>query len=253
MKITDLVDIPRNINAGVTNAKQATMLALLGNPRNSYTSDCQPVTHPKLKNLIVTDSVGPFRVTGFGPAVESLKQVCADIKQEEPEVFAALGTAGMLCARLVRGSTHSISNHSWGTAVDLTLAGSLDARGNNKVQFGLVKIFPIFNRHGWFWGAGFRTEDGMHFEVSEEKIRGWNRGGHIGGETQPEPEANLSRGDRGPEVKALQSALLQKGLTVDTDGIFGKDTEAAVKQFQTSQGLGADGVAGPKTKAALGL
>jgi hypothetical protein len=32
--LTDLVAIPSNTNAGVTSAKQATMLGLLGNPRS---------------------------------------------------------------------------------------------------------------------------------------------------------------------------------------------------------------------------
>ena len=104
MAITDLVAIPSNINRGVSSAKQQTMLALLGNPRGSYSQECQPITRPNLSALCVTDSVGPFRVTGLLPAVESLMAVMGDIAQEEPEVHRALGTAGMLCVRLVRGS-----------------------------------------------------------------------------------------------------------------------------------------------------
>jgi hypothetical protein len=77
----------------------------------------------------------------------------------------------MLCARFVRGSTTAISNHAWGTAIDLTLDGVLDRRGDGRVQVGLTRIAPIFNRHSWFWGAGFRTEDAMHFEGSDELIR----------------------------------------------------------------------------------
>jgi D-alanyl-D-alanine dipeptidase len=51
----------------------------------------------------------------------------ADIAKEQPAVYAGLGSAGMLCCRLVRGSTTAISNHSWGTAIDLTLNGVLDS------------------------------------------------------------------------------------------------------------------------------
>jgi D-alanyl-D-alanine dipeptidase len=50
----------------------------------------------------------------------------------------------MLCARFVRGSTTTISNHSWGTAIDLTLDGVLDRRGDGRVQVGLTRIAPIF-------------------------------------------------------------------------------------------------------------
>src|SRR5262245_34046720 len=56
----------------------------------------------------------------------------------------------------------------------------------------------------------------------------------------------LQRGDRGDFVKELQTRL-----HVDADGIFGAATEAALKQFQRHNGLVADGVAGPKTWAAL--
>ncbi len=62
---------------------------------------------------------------------------------------------------------------SWGTAVDLTLNGVLDARGDDQVFYGLTLIAPIFQRHGWFWGAGFRTEDGMHFEGGKALFDGW--------------------------------------------------------------------------------
>ena len=101
-----------------------------------------------------------------------------DIETEQRSVHDALSTAGMLCCRRVRGSKTAISNHSWGTAVDLKIEGKLDARGNDLVQRGLIMIAPIFNRHGWYWGAGFPTEAGMHFEVSREKLgRCWWRTG----------------------------------------------------------------------------
>ena len=87
-----------------------------------------------------------------------------------------LGSAGMLCCRFVRGSTTSISNHSWGTAIDLTINGVLDKRGNGQVQYGLALIAPIFNQHGWYWGAGFATEDGMHFEISQDLLMHLTKG-----------------------------------------------------------------------------
>lgn len=45
--------------------------------------------------------------------------------------------------------------------------------------------------------------------------------------------------------------LLQEKLGVDTDGIFGAETEAAVRQFQKTHGLTVDGVAGIQTWNAL--
>ena len=46
---------------------------------------------------------------------------------------------------------------------------------------------------------------------------------------------------------------LQQKLGVDTDGVYGPKTRAAVKRFQRAHGLTADGVAGPQTLAALGV
>jgi putative chitinase len=58
----------------------------------------------------------------------------------------------------------------------------------------------------------------------------------------------------GPEVKALQAALLAQGFNPGRlDGQFGGGTQAALIAFQTSEGLLADGVAGPRSLAALGL
>lgn len=64
----------------------------------------------------------------------------------------------------------------------------------------------------------------------------------------------LKYGMRGENVKELQSALnkaINAGLAVD--GIFGKLTRTAVKDYQRAKGLVADGLAGRKTLTALGL
>jgi hypothetical protein len=202
-----------------------------------------------------TEDVGPFSVTGLAPAIDSLKEVLRDIQQEEPEVFAGLGTEGMFCARLVRGSRSSISNHSWGTAIDLTLNGVLDPRGDRgrKVQVGTARIAPIFNRHRWFWGAGFPVEDSMHFELSDQKVRELHAAGIFTGAPATLPEAVLSIGDRGQMVKRLQEKLNEQGEELGTDGIFGPGTHAAVIAFQARHGLTPDGIVGRRTREALGL
>jgi peptidoglycan hydrolase-like protein with peptidoglycan-binding domain len=62
---------------------------------------------------------------------------------------------------------------------------------------------------------------------------------------------NQSRGDRGSNVRALQGLLRQRGAIIPVDGNFGATTVAAVKAFQTSHGLPADGVVGTTTWTAL--
>ena len=95
--LTDLVAIPPDTNVGISSAKQSTMLGLLGNPRSNYTSECQSIENPALKKLVAFRDLGAFKVRGLLPAVDSLERVVADIRVEQPQIFAALGTMGMLC------------------------------------------------------------------------------------------------------------------------------------------------------------
>jgi hypothetical protein len=251
MSITTLVPIPDRINPGLSPARQQTMLSLIGNPRAQYTSECQHPTNERIAEMIVIETVGRMKVRGLRPAVESLRLVLLQIEQQLPDIHDSLGHVGMLCARLVRGSTTSISNHSWGTAIDLTLDSKLDQRGDGLVQEGLVRIAPIFNQHDWFWGAGFGTEDAMHFECSDELIRKWAQQGVFGSAAQADKPALLMLGDRGPEVIKLQIALNKAGAHLMVDGDFGRNTQVALMTFQAARGLVADGVAGPQTLQAL--
>lgn len=179
-KYTNEIKVPFDVNRGLTGPTSGYMRQMLGIPSTKLRPDCGPLTNKKLMARMLTASVGPFRVTGFDLAVRSLKEVMAEIGKKYPDM--KLTTAGMLCCRLVRGTkVGSISNHSWGTAVDLKIDGILDERGDDKVQSGLALIAPIFNKHGWFWGAHFNTEDGMHFEISVEKLNHWKKAGLLAG------------------------------------------------------------------------
>ena len=56
----------------------------------------------------------------------------------------------------------------------------------------------------------------------------------------------------GSEVALLQKGLDRAGFgPLRPDGIFGRATDRALREFQRSRGMASDGVAGPRTEAAL--
>lgn len=94
---------------------------------------------------------------------------------------------------------------------------------------------------------------GRDVGVVESKVSGWDRFGR-----PPFFESRELRLThpymRGEDVRQLQIALREHGFDPgQTDGIFGKKTERAVKRFQKSCGLKVDGIAGKNTFFALGL
>lgn len=56
---------------------------------------------------------------------------------------------------------------------------------------------------------------------------------------------------KGARVRKLQEDLAATGISIEVDGIFGSDTDAAVRQFQSDNNLEVDGIAGRVTQAKL--
>jgi len=64
--------------------------------------------------------------------------------------------------------------------------------------------------------------------------------------------AILNKGDRGAAVILLQGVLHRLNYAItNVDGIFGGETEEAVREFQTSMGLDVDGKVGEETANAI--
>ena len=61
----------------------------------------------------------------------------------------------------------------------------------------------------------------------------------------------LRKGDRGDDVKLLQHRLNLLGWQLTEDGVWGVQTDSAVRGYQHKAGLTVDGIVGPKTQAAL--
>ncbi|MCS3748585.1 peptidoglycan hydrolase-like protein with peptidoglycan-binding domain [Xanthomonas arboricola] len=97
-----------------------------------------------------------------------------------------------------------------------------------------------------------------HVEVDHAQfqryVRDIDRGAIAPGVTAPALDGVLRRGEQGEDVKHLQEALNRHGAQLPTNGNFGPQTEAAVRDFQRTQGLElVDGIAGPHTLKALGV
>lgn len=182
-KYTELVPYPGDdaINTNVSPLHQSTVLGIFGEPAlktaKVLAGGESEVTNPRLARMIVTESVGPFRVTGHKQAVASLREVLRDVHDSLPDLYAVLGTEGMICCRLVRGSKVNWSNHAFGFSVDVTVGGVLDKRGDGMVQKGLLLLYGVFKLHGWYWGAEYNIEDAMHFEPGDALVRKWQKAG----------------------------------------------------------------------------
>ncbi|AVQ98039.1 hypothetical protein OBCHQ24_02960 [Oceanobacillus iheyensis] len=84
--------------------------------------------------------------------------------------------------------------------------------------------------------------------------------GLSGGGTGGSGSITIRVGDRGENVRLLQQALVNNNFYPDinaanygVDGIYGPDTQNAVRRFQIMKGLSVDGIAGSQTLGALGI
>ncbi len=69
-----------------------------------------------------------------------------------------------------------------------------------------------------------------------------------------ETEALSKYGSRGEEVRQIQTKLKRWGYyNGNIDGIYGSQTQKAVRWFQSKNGLTVDGIAGKNTLAAMGI
>ena len=80
----------------------------------------------------------------------------------------------------------------------------------------------------------------------------------VGGQSQPATsltvEALSKYGSQGSEVRQIQTKLKNWGYYFgQVDGIYGSETQEAVRFFQRKNKLQVDGIAGPKTLEAMGI
>jgi peptidoglycan hydrolase-like protein with peptidoglycan-binding domain len=99
--------------------------------------------------------------------------------------------------------------------------------------------------------AGPRTEADLANWVARGQRVGAVRPSHTPDAVGPFPRG-LGIGNRGADVRLLQTWLTRVGIPTGVDGSFGAATQAAVRSFQQAAGLSpASGIAGPRTESTL--
>ncbi|MGC4101203.1 peptidoglycan-binding protein [Ferruginibacter sp.] len=73
----------------------------------------------------------------------------------------------------------------------------------------------------------------------------------LGGVAVPFTDDLLQKGDSGSDVASLQKMLFDLNYNIRVNGIFGTDTEAAVKEFQQKNKLQVTGIVSPEVAGAI--
>jgi len=139
------------------------------------------------------------------------------------------------------------SQHIYGLAADITISD------NAKLEEAAKYAEKI-----GFAGIGLDNNYQMFLHLDTRKNKSYFRY-RANGSTYSVNSffKTLKKGSKGDEVKLLQKNLKKAGYKnsrsaeLSVDGIFGKDTEFALKKFQKDKGLVSDGIAGPKTWTAF--
>ena len=131
--------------------------------------------------------------------------------------------------------------------MDATALAIAAALGHPEFRSGVLNVTSGAVRAQLIWrtDVGGNHFNHVHFGV---RVNGHVNGGGGGGLPRlTDPFM------RGAKIRRIQSWLEALGFgPIDVDGIFGPQTDAAVRRLQQARGLTVDGIVGPQTKAALG-
>src|SRR5690554_6216792 len=112
--------------------------------------------------------------------------------------------------------------------------------------------YRTYNPMSMRWMTPDPIRDGTNWYqyVSGDPVNLWDPLGLC--DADPESWRNVMKNKqpmmRGDDVEELQDFLNSQGYDITIDGYYGNETADAVKQYQTSKGLGVDGKVGPNTK-----
>lgn len=214
----------------------------------------------------------------------SAKLVCADCVGLIKGFFWTNGGQGV--AEYINGGPAFTNRHASNGCPDKSANGMLSWLKSQGTSHGKIATLPevpgvlLFSsgHTGVYIGGGYAVEArGFNYGVVKTKVkdRTWTEWAYLPASiltydtadgtivpVQAAPSSASTLGNRllklkspnmkGEDVAELQVALTALGFNCGTvDGIFGKNTQAGVKAFQTAAGILVDGDFGPESKAAL--
>ncbi len=135
----------------------------------------------------------------------------------------------------------------------MTVSSSFDLPilRNGSIGYDVTLIQRLLNNAGY----GSLVEDGIFGSRTDTAVKEFQKDrnltvdGVVGSQTwKALLPPTLSRNSRGYDVERLQITLNEIGYgNLVVDGIFGSNTEEAVKQFQKDMSLEVDGIVGQNT------
>ena len=127
---------------------------------------------------------------------------------------------------------------------------SLPVLRNESTGYNVTLIQRLLNNAGY----GYLVEDGVFGVRTDTAVKQFQKDrsltvdGIVGSQTWGALlPPTIARGSRNHDVERLQMVLNEMGYSLVVDGIFGSNTEAAVKRFQKNSRLEVDGIVGPLT------
>lgn len=203
----------------------------------------------KTNNLMFTRSTKMVAVLCECAFIDTKKDIeIVDTKAEQKEFGEAYAKAIIEYF----GGKVSASN----TSTSTTTTSKPTTSANNKiaeVQEWTNKTYGYSQKVDGINGTN--TKKGLVIAYQTELNKQFGKGLTVDGIAGKKTEAaavNVRKGAKGNLTRVLQGRLICLGYyDGDFDGDFGSKTEEAVKEFQKANGLTKDGVAGPKTWAAL--
>lgn len=163
------------------------------------------------------------------------------------------------------GKIYHGSNTIWNEYLVPETRGPL--AGEIKIRYGAAVFQNVSGKRthiGWYVGGGMVEEErGTKTGCILSPLATWDEVGELkdadySGEIYETfnilPLDTLQKGSKGKLVKYLQNALIEAGYDVGAagaDGIFGAQTQSAVRAFQYDHGLQSDGKVGKLTWAAI--